>query len=454
MEKKTCALVLAGGTGTRMKSPIPKVCFPLMGKSIIEHVIDNLRGCGITEIGVVTCYGEESVRQILGDGVTYCRQSEPRGTLDALKAGKAFIAEQGENVLVVCGDSPLCTPEALSGFIAECEKRKLDMGILSTILPDGGGYGRIVRNEQNEPICIFERRDAEKQERYDILDIREINSGTYVFDSKKLLSVVDTIGADNAQKEYYLTDTLAAFREQKYRVDAIVTKESECAIGVNTRYDLSLCEAVLRARINKRLMEDGVSMTDPEHTYIDEGVLIGAGTLIEGGCTISGKTEIGENCHLRASRIEDCTIGSDCTVTESVLEQSKIGSAVSIGPFTHLRPDCVIHDNVKLGNFVEIKNSTIGEGTKASHHAYVGDAKVGKGVNIGCGVIFANYDGVNKHKITVGDHAFLGSNATLVAPLSIGAGAFIAAGSTVTIDIPAEKLVIARSREVLKERKK
>ncbi|WP_323053748.1 bifunctional UDP-N-acetylglucosamine diphosphorylase/glucosamine-1-phosphate N-acetyltransferase GlmU [Thermoanaerobacter sp. RKWS2] len=439
-------LILAAGLGKRMKSKHPKVVHKVCGKPMIEWVVDAVEEIGSKEVIVVVGHKAEEVKEVLKERVKYAYQEVQLGTGHAVMMAEDLLPEEG-NVLILTGDTPLITSNTLKELINFHIKEGNSVTILSSVLEDPTGYGRIIRDKSGNVIRIVEDKDATEEEK----SIHEINSAMYVMDIAKLKKALRMITNNNAQGEYYLTDAVEIIRDMDGKIGAF-TVPSEEITGVNSRVQLFEAEKIMRKRINYRHMENGVTIVDPDTTYIGAEVEIGADTVVLPGCVIEGKTKIGSDCEIGPNcRIVDSEIGDGCSVTYSVILSSKIKNNVKIGPFAHIRPETVIQSNVKIGDFVEIKKSIIDEGSKVPHLTYVGDAEVGKNVNMGCGSITVNYDGKQKHKTVIGDNVFVGCNVNLVAPVKIGNNAYIAAGSTITEDVPEGALAIARSRQTNKE---
>lgn len=442
------AIILAAGQGTRMKSKLYKVLHPVCGKPMVQHVIDQVKSLNINEIVTIVGHGAEKVKEQLGEDSQYALQAEQLGTAHAVLQSEGMLADKEGVTIVVCGDTPLIKAETMEALFKHHEETNAKATILTARAEDPTGYGRIVRNDNGFVEKIVEHKDATEQER----SINEINTGTYCFDNKLLFETIHKVSNDNVQGEYYLPDVIEILKNQGEIVSAYVTDNFAETLGVNDRVALAEAERTMKKRINEFHMRNGVSFIDPDNTYIGPDVVIGQDTVIYPGTTISGKTVVGSECLLGPnSEISDCEIGNNTVIRQSAAFNSKIGSEVNIGPFAHIRPDSDIHDEVKIGNFVEIKKAVFGRGSKASHLSYIGDAEVGADVNIGCGSITVNYDGKNKFLTKIEDGVFIGCNSNLVAPVTIGKGAYVAAGSTITEDVPGEALALARARQVNKE---
>lgn len=442
------AVILAAGKGTRMKSKLYKVLHPVLGKPMVEHVVDQLDQIGVSRQIVIVGHGAEAVQDTLGTRVEYAVQEEQLGTGHAVQMAEAELAGKSGATLVVCGDTPLLTAETLEALLAHHEAQQAKVTVLTAIADDATGYGRVVRGEDGNVMKVVEHKDASEAE----LAINEINTGTYVFDNELLFDALKQVGNNNAQGEYYLPDVISIAKEAGEVVAAHTAPTFDETIGVNDRVALSQAEAIMRKRTNERLMREGVTFMDPASTYISPDVVIGSDTVIYPGTVILGKTTIGSECVIGPnSDIRNSVIEDHAVVRQSVVTDSRIGEAAQVGPFAHLRQQAVLGANTRVGNFVEIKKSTFGDGAKASHLSYIGDASIGERVNLGCGSITVNYDGKNKFETVVEDDAFVGCNVNLIAPVKVGKGAIVAAGSTITNDVPEEALAIARERQTNKE---
>jgi bifunctional UDP-N-acetylglucosamine pyrophosphorylase/glucosamine-1-phosphate N-acetyltransferase len=429
-------LILAAGLGKRMNSKYPKVIHKILGKPMINWVIDTAKSFG--EVGVVLGHKHEMVEKVIPQDVKIFLQNEQLGTAHAVMCGFDFIPEK-DNLLILYGDVPFISYETLKRLEKEHIESNSDVTILTAILENPAGYGRIVRGKKIE---IVEDKDADEK----IKKIKEINTGIYIFKGKFLKENIKKIKNDNAQNEYYLTDILK-FTEN---ISTVTTDDIDEVTGVNDRIQLSKLEKNMRKRINEKLMREGVRIIDPESVYIDITVKIGKDTIIYPFTFIEGETEIGEDCVIGPmTRIKDSKIGNNVHVIRSEVEKAIIEDNVSVGPFSRLREGTHLKSNVKIGNFVETKKSVIGKNTKAQHLTYLGDATIGENVNIGAGTITCNYDGVKKHPTIIEDGAFIGSNNSLVAPVKIGKNAITGAGSTITEDVPENSLGLGRARQVV-----
>ncbi len=441
-------IVLAAGQGKRMKSKLYKVLHKVCGKPMVGHVTDALAEAEIQHTYVVVGHGAEAVQQYLGERVQYVMQQEQLGTGHAVLQAAPLLAEQAGTTVIVCGDTPLIRGETIRRMVELHEESGAAATIMTAVIEDPTGYGRIIRGADGSVARIVEHKDCDEEE----AAVREINAGTYVFDNRKLFAALSRVTNDNAQGEYYLTDVFRILSEEQERILAYPIEDITETIGVNDRIALAEAERHMRERINREHMQGGVTIIDPAHTYIESGVTIGADTVLLPGTILRSGTIIGEDCVIGPqAEIAASKIGSGVTIRYAVLEQAVVGDGTTVGPFAYLRPGAEIGSGVKIGDFVEIKNSVIGNGSKVPHLSYVGDADVGERVNIGCGVITANYDGFNKNRTTIKDDAFIGSNSNLIAPVTVGEGAYIVAGSTITQDVPDDAMAIARERQTNKE---
>lgn len=442
------AVILAAGQGTRMKSSLYKVLHPVCGKPMVQHVLDQVTKLTLSKVVTVVGHGAEKVKSELGDRTEYALQGEQLGTAHAVMQAASFLENEEGTTIVICGDTPLIPAETMSALLEHHQETKAKATILTAKAEDPTGYGRIVRNQEGTVEKIVEHKDATEAERA----IAEINTGTYCFDNKELFKALNNVSNDNVQGEYYLPDVIEILQKEGKVISAYQTASFEETLGVNDRIALSQAEKFMKKRINNEHMRNGVTIIDPDNTYISVDAKIGRDTTIYPGTMIIGETVIGEECVIGPNtEIKNCKIDHKTTIRQSVAHDSEIGSEVQVGPFAHIRPSSHISDEVKIGNFVEVKKSSMGKGSKASHLSYIGDAEVGSDVNLGCGSITVNYDGKNKFLTKIEDGAFIGCNSNLVAPVTVGKGAYVAAGSTVTNDVPEKALSVARARQVNKE---
>ncbi len=441
------SVILAAGMGTRMKSDIPKVLHKICGKPLCKWVIDASKKAGAGNIVTVIGHGADMVREVLGASCEYAVQAEQKGTGHAVMQAVPLIAADGGYVVILNGDIPLITAQTIKNAVEYHKESGNAATVLTAVFDDATGYGRVVRENGNVK-KIVEQKDASDEEK----QIKEINSGMYVFDTKSLIYALEELTPNNAQGEYYLTDTIEILLDFGKKVGAYVIDDSDEIRGINDRVQLNEAETIMRRRINEAHMKNGVTMRIPESIYIEDGVKIGKDTEICPNVTLKSGTKIGSNCTVgTGSVLERAVIRDGVDILSSVIIDSEVGSNTHVGPFAYIRPNCRVGENVKVGDFVELKNSTVDDGTKISHLTYVGDSDVGKDVNFGCGTVTVNYDGKNKHRTTISDNAFIGCNTNLVSPVTVGKGAYIAAGSTITDDIPSDNLSIARARQVNKE---
>ncbi|MCG3110677.1 MAG: bifunctional UDP-N-acetylglucosamine diphosphorylase/glucosamine-1-phosphate N-acetyltransferase GlmU [Candidatus Manganitrophus sp. SB1] len=442
------AIVLAAGQGKRMKSKRAKVLHPLAGVPMLFYVLDLVKRLEIQRTFVIIGHRAEQVSEaVSSSGVTCLLQDPPLGTGHAVLQAKKALEDFSGSVLILSGDTPLLRPETVQRLWEVHQKERATMTLLTTRLANPYGYGRILRKKNGAIARIVEEKDATPAER----SIQEINTGVYIIEAPFLFDGLGEVRPNNQQKEYYLTDLIGIAARRGERLAGAEADPDE-VIGVNSRADLATAEGTLRKRIAARWMAEGVTILDPARVRIDASVEVGRDVVIHPGVALEGNTKIGEDCVLHACRIESSRLGERVVVKDySVIEKSEIDADASIGPFAHLRPGTVLRKGAKVGNFVEIKKSELGEGSKANHLSYLGDAVVGKGVNIGAGTITCNYDGEKKYQTIIEDEVFIGSDTQLVAPVRVGAGALIAAGSTITRDVPPEALAISRVRQENKE---
>jgi bifunctional UDP-N-acetylglucosamine pyrophosphorylase/glucosamine-1-phosphate N-acetyltransferase len=445
---KRYAVILAAGKGTRMKSKLYKVLHPVMERPMVQHVIDQVKTVQLDKLVTIVGFGAEKVEELIGNDSEFVVQKEQLGTGHAVLQAEELLKDKEGTTIVVCGDTPLITSSTYQALFDHHEQTNAKATVLTAKAPDPAGYGRVVRNKLNEVERIVEHKDASKEER----SIDEINTGTYCFDNQALFHALQHVSNDNSQGEYYLPDVIEILRDQSEKVSAFLTQDFDETIGINNRSALAEAEKILKRRINENHMRNGVSIIDPDHTYIHPGVKIEQDVVIHPGSIIKGDSIIEANAEIGPhSEITNCYIGEETTVKQSVATDSKIGNRVNIGPYAHIRPESVISNKAKIGNFVEVKKTKLGEGSKISHLSYMGDADVGNNVNVGCGTITVNYDGKNKYLTTIEDDAFIGCNSNLIAPVTVGQGSYIAAGSTITKNVPEDALAVARARQSNKE---
>ncbi|WP_042278074.1 bifunctional UDP-N-acetylglucosamine diphosphorylase/glucosamine-1-phosphate N-acetyltransferase GlmU [[Clostridium] dakarense] len=440
------AIILAAGKGTRMKSKHPKVVHKVCGKEMVNHVIDVSKKSGVEDVVVILGHGSETVKTQIPQDSMIAMQTEQLGTGHAVLMAKEYINDN-DTIVVLCGDTPLVKEETLKRLFDYHIENQYHATVLTTKVENPTGYGRIIRDENEDLLKIVEQKDANEEEK----KAKEINSGIYCFDGKSLRESLDLLDNNNAQGEYYLTDTIKIMRDKGQKVGAYNGSTIEELMGVNSRVELSKAEEIMRRRINESHMVNGVTIIDVNSTYIESDVEIGNDTIVYPGAMLKGNTKIGSSCIIGMnSSITNSTIGDYTEVESSTIIDSTVGENTTVGPYAYLRPKSNIGNNVKIGDFVEVKNATIEDNSKASHLSYIGDAHVGKNVNIGCGVVFVNYDGKNKFKSVVKDGAFVGSNSNLVAPVTVEEKGYIATGSTITDDVPQGALAIARQKQVVK----
>ena len=445
MKHRLVAVVLAAGQGTRFKSGRAKVLHPLLGKSMLRLTLDTIRALRPDRIVVVVGHQKDDVmREAEGPGVSFACQKERLGTAHAVMAARPALREdEAADVLIINADLPILRPETLRPLIALHRRKGHALTFLTADLEDPSGFGRIVRGERG--LRIVEEREASPAERA----LREVNAGVYVFKAAVLLRALPRVSNKNRKGEYYLTDLIEILQRQRTKVGLLKTSAADEIMGINTRWELAKAAAVLRDRKLKALAEDGVGFADTAATWVDIEAAIGPDTTIGPGVVIEGRTTIGARCRIAPySHIKDSVLGDDVEVrTATVIEGCLIEAGAGVGPFARLRPGTVIRAGAHVGNFVEMKKTDFGPGSKAGHLSYLGDAEVGPDVNIGAGTITCNFDGVHKNKTVIGEGVFIGSGTELVAPVTVGKGAYIAAGSTITKDVSADALAVARERQ-------
>ena len=437
-------VILAAGKGTRMKSSLPKVLHRVGGKSMLQHVLDAAKEAGAKRNIIVTGFGGGKVQEAIGSQAEFVVQAEQLGTGHAVQQTAPLLKDETGVVMVLCGDTPLLTGALLKKLYDAHVEAAAKATVLTAIMPDATGYGRIIRTATGTVEKIVEHKDATDEER----KVCEVNSGIYCFSARDLFAALKEVGCDNAQGEYYLPDVLEILRNKGEKIWAVAADDYESTLGINSRVQLAGAEKILRRRKNIELMDNGVTIMDPDSTFVDADVTVGRDTVIYPFTWLEGTTTVGEGCEIgQNSRFTDTKIGDHVTAHFSYAHECEIADDVIMGPYVHLRPNTKLAHKVKIGNFVEVKNSNIGEGTKLPHLSYIGDCDMGSGVNMGCGTITVNYDGKKKFRTTVGNDAFVGCNSNLVAPVTVGNGAYVAAGSTITKDIPDANLAVARSRQ-------
>ena len=440
------SIILAAGEGKRMKSNIAKPLQQAAGKALVEWVLDTAEETGSDENIVVIGHKAEDVKAYLGDRAKYAYQYEQLGTGHAVMQGIESIKDVDGTVMVLYGDSPLIEAETLKRVREDHSKKMRAATVITAIADEPYGYGRIVR-ENGEIVRIVEQKDASEDEQ----KITEVNSGMYFFDIQKLKESLSKITNDNSQGEYYITDVIEIMLSEGEKVGAYVT-DLEQTMGVNDKLQLSQVGKILNRRKVEALMLAGVTIIDPDKVQVTTNVKVGRDTVLYPGTVLEGDSVIGENCVIGSNTsLNNCKVGYNTMILETVGIDSEIGSDTNVGPFAYLRPGTKVGSEVKIGDFVEVKNSTIDDGTKVAHLTYIGDADVGKRVNFGCGTVVVNYDGVNKHRTIIEDDCFIGCNTNLVSPVVVRHGAYTAAGSTITDEVPPESLAIARSKQVVKE---
>lgn len=442
------AVILAAGEGKRMKSNNSKVVHKILGKPLVKCVYDSLKEAGVSETITVVGHKAEQVKEILGDRSLYAEQKEQLGTGHAVMQAVDYLKGKKGKVFVVCGDTPLITSDTMKNTIESNLKNNEYATIITAEFDDPTGYGRIVRDGKNNIVGIVEHKDTTDEQRA----IKEINSGMYLFDIESLIDALKELKNDNVQHEYYLTDVIGIMISKNLKVGSYIVTDNNEVMGINDRIQLEEAGQIARAKLIKYHLQNGVTMIDKSSTYIDFDVEIGKDTIIYPNCMIESGTVIGENCIIGpSSKITESKIGDGVSVMSSVLIQASVGDETTVGPFAYLRPNSNIGKKARIGDFVEIKNSNIGNGTKVSHLTYVGDSDVGEKVNFGCGTVTVNYDGKNKFRTTIEDNAFIGCNTNLVAPVTVKAGAYTAAGTTITKEVPEDALAIGRVRQENKE---
>ncbi len=446
------AVILAAGKSTRMKSKTPKALHPLLGKPLLRWALDALRETGAARTVLVIGHEADQVRTAMGDEHEYVLQAEQRGTGHAVQMAEALLEDWHGTLLVLPGDAPLLSSSLLTALVDEHRRTDAAATLLTAVLDDAASYGRVVRDPQTGQVrAIVEARDATPEQRL----IREIGTSVYAFHPAKLFAALRRITPQNAQNELYLTDVIALLAGQGEVIGALISPDPAVVQGVNTRLELVELARTLQARIHQNLMLSGVTISDPLTTHIDADVKIGRDTVIHPFTVLSGVTDIGEDCEIGpGARISDSKIGRGVSVRDSHIVASEVGDGARVGPFAHIRPGSAVGRDCKIGNFVELKQATLGDNVSAGHLAYLGDAEIGSGTNIGAGTITCNYDPFRtpaKNKTRIGTNAFIGTHSTLVAPVTVGDDAYTAAGSVITQDVPPDALAFGRARQVVKE---
>ncbi|HMM20799.1 MAG TPA: bifunctional UDP-N-acetylglucosamine diphosphorylase/glucosamine-1-phosphate N-acetyltransferase GlmU [Selenomonadales bacterium] len=437
-------VIMAAGKGTRMKSTLPKVLHKVGGKPMLGHVLSAANAAGAGRNIVVIGFGADVVQETIGPEAEFVVQREQLGTGHAVLQTRDRLAGYTGTVMVLSGDTPLLQPELLARLFEAHRREAAAATVLTGLMPDTTGYGRVIRDSEGRVVKIVEQKDASPAE----LAVNEVNAGIYCFEAPALFEALGRITCDNQQCEYYLPDVVGLLVKAGTKVWAVAADDYQDTLGINSRRQLAEAEKILRARKNMALMDAGVTIMDPDSTFIDAEVTIGTDTVVYPFTWLEGQTSVGSRCAIGPNtRIADSAVGDDTTIHFSYAHDCRIGNGVTVGPYVHIRPQTALADKVKVGNFVEIKNSLVGEGSKVPHLSYIGDTDMGTGVNIGSGTITVNYDGKKKYRTTIEDNAFIGCNTNLVAPVKVGHGAYVAAGSTITKDVPSSALGVARARQ-------
>lgn len=438
------SVILAAGKGTRMKSNLPKVLHKVAGKTMLDHVLAASKAAGASKNIVVVGHHAELVTEHLAKRAQTVVQEELLGTGHAVMQAESMLSDFKGTVLILCGDTPLVDGKELKKFYEAHKKAGLVASVLTANAENPTGYGRIIRDDKGIVCGIVEEKDASVEQKA----IHEINTGIYCVESSCLFKELHNLSCDNAQKEYYLTDILANLKAKGLNVGGVLTTDFDMIMGVNSRIQLASAEKIMRERALTKFMENGVTIIDPASTFIDPSAKIGLDTIIRPFTYLEGNIEIGEGCEIGPNtRFVDVKVGSGCEISFTYAHECEVKNNVKIGPYVQLRPNTVICDNAKIGNFVEVKNSNVGEGTKLPHLSYIGDSDIGSRVNVGCGCITVNYDGKKKHRTTIKDDAFIGCNSNLVAPVTVNEGAYVGAGTTVTKEVEAGDLAVARAKQ-------
>jgi len=440
------ALILAAGKGTRMKSGVCKVLHPVAGRPMISYAVDAVRSCGLQSVVIVVGHESAEVKKVVQrPGIEFALQEPQLGTGHAVASARELFRGFSGDVLILCGDIPLLQSRTIRQFIQFHQDKGSRLTVMTTFPENSTGYGRIIRTDDGRVASIVEERDAGEAQKA----IREINTGVFLANAELLYSLVNRLGADNSQGEYYLTDIVSEAAKESIPVHAFVLQDAQEATGINTRAELARVSAIVWNRLREELMNSGVTLLDPSSVYVDSLVQIGADTVIHPCVTISGSTEIGKDCVIESGvYIMDCKLGDGVKILQgSRLDRAIVDSGTTVGPMANLRPEAKIGKNARIGNFVEVKKTVVGDGSKAAHLTYLGDSQIGVGVNIGCGTITCNYDGKKKHLTTIRDRCFIGSDVQFIAPVEIGEGSVIGAGSTITRDVPPKSLAVSRAKQ-------
>ncbi len=440
----TAVIIMAAGKGKRMKSNLPKVLHNLAGKPILNYVLDTVDQLEAKRKILIVGYKSDKIRELIGDNIECVEQKEQLGTAHAVLQTKKLLSDFKGDVLILSGDVPFLTVKIIKKLLKYHQANNFCCTLVSTILKNPKGYGRIIRDKKGEIKGIIEEVDLSADKK----KITEINSGIYCVNKDKLFQALEKITPDNKQGEYYLTDSVEILLKERLTVGNIIVKDYSEILGINSRLDLADASQKVYQKTLQDLMLQGVTVVDPNSTFIEQGVKIGQDTIIYPFTIIEKDTKIESGCFIGPySHLIDADIGKGVRVWASIIESSTVKEGANIGPYAHLRPETVVEKGAKIGNFVEVKKSTIGEGSKVSHLTYLGDAIIGKRVNIGAGTITCNYDGEKKYKTIIENEVFIGSNNTLVAPVKLGKDSYTGAGSTITEDVPPGNLAIARSRQ-------
>ncbi len=440
------AIVLAAGKGKRMRSALPKVAHPVGGRPMLWHVLQAARSAGIREIVVVLGHGRDALRETVARfGAKVAVQEVQRGTGDAARIGLSEVSRGAREVVVLCGDAPMIRPSTVRSLLAAKRNRKAAASVLTGILSDPSGYGRILRNPGGEVSRIVEERDGGPE----IRKVREVNSGAYAFDRAFLARTLPRLSDVNIQREYYLTDLVVQALQEGRIVVPVPARDPDEVRGINSRKELAEATEILRRRKIEALLAAGVTLPAPDRVHVDPEVTVGTDSVIEPGSVLLGSTRIGRGVRIQAGCVvEDCRVEDGAHLKPyCVLTASRVRKGAVLGPFAHLRPEADIGEDARIGNFVEVKKSRIGRGSKANHLAYIGDCTIGRKANIGAGTITCNYDGLAKHRTVIGDGVFVGSDTQFVAPVTIGKGALIGAGATITKDVPPFALALSRAEQ-------